>query len=456
MDKAGLHKLLNLEVNSASPTFILYSEKITTRLNYVSKFIFEHVLKVKVISANTLSEFENSDLFKINYSKQPISNSFQIIPQALLFETGITEINPIAALKNNLIYFFENKTKEPANLNYDIFASVFYFISRYEEWQAFEPDIYGRFEAKASILFQNKMHLKPVVDNWIMELKNELENFFSEIKFPQNTFKVISTIDVDNLYAYKAKGFVRTIGAIFKDILKCDLSNLKNRINVLSKKTEDPFDIYSSVSDLCLNKKIPLIYFFLFRSGTKYDRTVDPNSNAFVDVFKRIKERSAFIGLHPSYNTSVEKNLIVPERKKLAQKTEQTIMLSRQHYLRFNIRTTPWMLMENGLDADFTMGFASTPGFRAGTSFPFYYYDFNRERSLQLLFIPFCAMDGAYFVYDKISPEKMLNSLIDLAKEVQKVNGLFVSVFHERTFSSHLYPSYYRIYNNFHQTINEL
>jgi len=457
VDKQSLHTLLNLNVDTAFRGFIIYSKEASPRLNYVSEFIFRHVLKVNIVITNSISEFENSSLYKINYSTAVLPGAFQITPHSLLFETGISENKPQPFLKDELIYFYENKQQgNTTQLDYDIFSSVFYFISRYEEWQVFKPDVHGRFEAKESILYQYKMHLKPVVDIWIMELKHKLNGFFTGIKFPETKFKAISTIDVDNLYAYKAKGFLRTTGGIAKDVLKFDIQNLKHRLNVVLFGKKDPFDIYSTASEFCSKNQIPLIYFFLFRTGTLFDRTVDPSSNAFNEVFKRIKEHSAFIGLHPSYYTLDKKETIIPERKLLSQKINEKILLSRQHYLRFNIRTTPLMLMENGLEADFTMGFASTPGFRAGTSYPFYYYDFVTERGLQLLFVPFCAMDGAYFVYDKIDPDKMLSSLTDLLKEVKKVNGLFISVFHERTFSNHLYPGYDRIYNNLHQTLNAL
>ena len=94
MDKTGLHKLLNLEVNPESQCIIVYSEIVSSRLNYVAKFIFENVLKVKVIITNDSSEFKNSEFFKINYSKKIISNSFQIYPHQLLFETGISPTKP--------------------------------------------------------------------------------------------------------------------------------------------------------------------------------------------------------------------------------------------------------------------------------------------------------------------------------------------------------------------------
>ena len=457
MDKNGLHKFLNLEVNPGSPSFIIYSEKPSNRLNYVSKFIFEHVLKATVSVTNSISEFENSTSSKINYSTNIFADAFQIIPHALLFETTVSDIKPKTSLKNDLIYFYENEnSSNNSKLNYDIFSAVFYFISRYEEWQSFEPDAHGRFEAKESILFKNKMHLKPVVDHWIIELKNELQKFYPQIKFPENKFKIISTIDVDNLYAYKAKGVLRTIGAIFKDLVKFDLSNLNNRLKVLFNKAEDPFDIYSSNSDFCLKNNISLIYFFLFRSGTKYDRTVDPNSNAYKDVFARIKNKGAHIGLHPSYFSSTDKEILQHEINHFSEKVGDRINLSRQHYLKFNIKTTPQLLFENGIIADFTMGFASNIGFRAGTSFPFYYFDLANDKEADLLLVPFCAMDGAYFIYDKVSPESMTKSMLDLAAEVKKVNGLFVTVFHERTFSNHIYPGYDHVYKKLFEKLIEL
>ncbi|MEO6302049.1 MAG: polysaccharide deacetylase family protein [Bacteroidia bacterium] len=457
MNKTELHKLLNLEVNSGSPTFIIYSEKSSTRLAYVSKFIFEHVLKVNVSVTDSVSEFENSSFFKINYSEKTIGNTFRIAPNGLLFETGVSEKRPKTVLKDQIVYFFENVNSIVlSGLDYDVFSAAFYFISRYEEWQSFEKDVHGRFEAKASILFQNNLHLKPVVDIWIQELKQALKKTYPAIKFPENKFKVISTIDVDNLYAYKEKGFLRTVGAMCKDVLKGDVNNLNRRTRVLKNKENDPFDIYSSVSEFCADKKIPLIYFFLFRTGNKYDRTVDPGSKAFIEVFERIKKRAAFVGLHPSYYSSTNKDLLKEEVNNFSDQSKETVKLSRQHYLRFDIKTTPLLLIENGIAADFTMGFASDVGFRAGTSFPFYYYDLGSEQQKDLLFVPFCVMDGAYFVYDKADPNKMLKSISDLVKEVKKVNGLFISVFHERTFAYHLYPGYDRIYNYLHQHINEL
>lgn len=434
---------LNIEVKQNAPNFIVYAESKTPRLEYVCEFIFNHALNVNVLITDNWREFQSSPHFKINYSQKPSESIFQINPKGILFQKTVSEKKPEAVLKNELIYFFEH----------DVFAAVFYFISRYEEWQAFKPDTHKRFEAKQSLLFQYNFHLKPVVDNWMLELKNTLQNFYPEIIFPEKKIRAISTIDVDNLFAYKAKGFIRTLGASVRDVLKADFKNMSERISVLVGKKKDPFDIYEDVSKLCLENNIPLYFFFLFKTGTKYDRTVNPQSSAFKNVFEILKKNKANIGIHPSYDSAFEKKLMKEEIDLLAEKAEQKINFSRQHYLRFNIRTTPNELIKNGIIADFTMGFASSIGFRAGTSLPFYYYDFNAEKKNNLLFVPFCAMDGSFFIYDKLNAETALNSLFNLADEIKKVNGNFITVFHERTFSDYLYPNFGSLYKELYQKL---
>jgi hypothetical protein len=105
---------------------------------------------------------------------------------------------------------------------------------------------------------------------------------------------------------------------------------------------------------------------------------------------------------------------------------------------------------------DFTMGFATEPGFRAGTSHPFHYYDFTAEQAQELIFMPFCAMDGAYTVYGHADTEKAYDSLKALASEIKKAGGFFVTVFHERSFYDHLYPGFGDLYKKLHSELHEI
>lgn len=441
--KQDLHTLLNPGPAGNSPTFIIYSEQVTKRLDFTCRFIFNHVLKINYVLTSGKNEFNSSSFYKINYSQELIDNAFHCVPGGLLSQSSITNEKPGIKIKNGLIYFYE--TKE-GDLHFDVFSAVFFMVSRYEEWQQFTPDKHGRFERDQSVLFRSNFHNRPVVDLWILELRKELALFNKEIIFPRVSFQTIATIDVDNLFAYSHKGFIRTIGASLKDVAKGDLKNLKRRLSVVLGKEKDPFDIYESFSEFCSKNKIPLIYFFLFKSGTQYDRTVNPLSPAFIRIFNLVRQKRALIGLHPSYHSSDSESILAAEVKDFAASSGNSVLLSRQHYLRFNIKTTPRQLLKNGILADFSMGFASGAGFRAGTAYPFYYYDFTSEQESELLLVPFCAMDGAYFIYDKASPEHALQSLQELKAEVKKTGGLFVTVFHERTFDNKLYSGFSKIY----------
>ena len=446
---------ISIVLEPTAPRVIIYSPINSARIQYTCKFIFNRVLQVNFEIVTDWVIFERARGTKINYSTKEANGIVNIIPQGLLVETGIGSEKPKAFLTNGMLGFFETQISTKA-FRFDIFSSVFYFISRYEEYQSYEADTHKRFEAKESLLFKHNFHLKPVVDYWILELKKVLEDTYDELVFPEKKIRIISSIDVDNLYAFKSKGFLRTLGASLKDTVKLDIKNLRARIGVLLGFAKDPFDIYENVSAFCLSHGIPLVCFFLFKTGTKYDRTVDPGSEAFKKVFGILKKNKTLIGLHPSYNAAFKNGMLKEELENFNRALKEKVNISRQHYLRFDIRTTPQLLLKNGITVDFSMGFASAPGFRAGTSHPFTYFDFENEVEAPLVFVPFCAMDGAYFVYDSITPDEAFKSLMDLANEIKKTNGFFVSVFHERTFYNHLYPGFGTLYKNLHLQLKDL
>jgi len=440
-----LHNLFQIRASHDAPVILIYSKTLTERLAYTCRFVFEHVLNCRYEITTELSVFQQFASTKINYSDVFVENAFQILPHTLLFETGVDPLYTLSGeIKNGRMYFHLNTSND--NLGHDLFASVFYFISRYQEWQTFPADEHGRFELVASIQHKLGCHLDPLVNIWIEELKEKLKLLDRSMAFPIKKFRYISTVDVDNLYAYRSKGALRTLGAIAKDLVTGKFSNLQRRLSVLSGRISDPFDVYAQLNELAKSTGVPLIYFFLQRSNTKYDRTVNPNSDVFKKVFNELMKSKVPFGLHPSYHTSVNKDLMKNEFDRMRERSSAAATLSRQHFLRFQISSTPQQLIENGVQIDFTMGFASGAGYRAATFTPFYYFDLNSEQATDLLMVPFVAMDGSYFVYSQTSAQQAESELFALAETARKLNGLFVTVFHERTFDPVLYPSFGELY----------
>ncbi len=446
MNQQDLQTLLQLNVSAQAGVITVYSPITSNRLNYVCQFIFNHVLNCQYSITNSVETYKVAP-FKLNYSNTNFNDGLQIYSLGFLEDKAELPVEPVfSELNGTKVIFSYPEINANYLLSFDIFSAVFFFISRYEEWHTTARDAHHRFEAEHSWLFKNKLLQTPIVDEWIYQLKEQLINQFSSLSFPKKEFKYISTIDVDNLFAYQHKGLLRSVGGALKDLVSVRFHNVKERWQVAIKTKKDPFDVYDELSKHAKDTNYPLIYFFLFSNATKYDRTVSPQNPIYKTIVNTIKKHSSFVGLHPSYGTYTNELLLQQELNDWATITNHKVNVSRQHYLRFDIKQTPLLLLKNGILADFSMGFASQIGFRAGTSQPFYYYNFKAEQAETLLFVPFAWMDGYFFIYESIDTETFYTQVLNLAQSVKKVNGLFIGVAHERSFSDTIYKGFNTTY----------
>ncbi|MFN6037301.1 MAG: hypothetical protein ACK452_02440, partial [Bacteroidota bacterium] len=90
--------------------------------------------------------------------------------------------------------------------------------------------------------------------------------------------------------------------------------------------------------------------------------------------------------------------------------------------------------MQNGIKMDFSMGYSTHNGFRAGTSYPFPYYDFEKESSTDLIFVPFQIMDSVFYDKKKLSAKDAWYEIERFREEVKLSGGTFISVWHDRAF----------------------
>ncbi len=443
MPTSQLNKLVEFTPPTNTSSILIYANTNSSRLNYVCKFIFNSVLKLNYVITEDEIYFRAHTGFKLNYSNSKINNC-TITPHPFIQEaTPGIEIDKFSFTKNTQLYF----CKTECALGYDIFSAVFLCLSRIEEYGNYKKDQHQRFEAKESIFYKHNSLLKPVVDVWITEFKKEFQTFYPEIKIEGNKVTKISTIDIDNLYAFKHKGFLRSIGGVLKDLVNGRFNHVFERIQVAFGK-KDSFDVYEVLNNYHSKNNSTLVYFFLLNNNNQFDRTVNPNSLAFKAIISNITKSNHSVGLHPSYYSSNNKKQLKKEIEKISELLEKNVKLSRQHYLIFDIKTTPKLLIEQGIMVDFTMGFASQAGFRAGTSYPFHYFDFETNSELPLISFPFCLMDGAYTVYNK--EKSILKDSAEILNTLNEVGGYFTTVFHERSFSELHFGKFSKVYWDLH------
>ena len=108
---------------------------------------------------------------------------------------------------------------------------------------------------------------------------------------------------------------------------------------------------------------------------------------------------------------------------------------SRQHFLIIEMPVTYNKLISAGILEDYSMGYASNLGFRAGICSPFRFYNLSEEKETDLVVYPFVVMDIALKQYLRLSPEQAIEKTGELISKVKKVNGTFMSLWHNESLS---------------------
>jgi len=411
---------------------LIYSEEITPRLDYITDLIFKQILRIDITFTNISADFLKSDMPKINYSNEKIGDEIYIKPHGILAQSTLCKVDVNPVKFNNENYFFESSPDSV--FPFDPFAASFYLVTRYEEYFETRFDKFGRYPATSSTLFKNNLLKKPVVNIWAIGLADEISRKFPGFVFPNRKFEFLSTVDIDNAWAYLNKGFWRTSGALAKSVLMGNFAEFKMRLKVLFGKEKDPYDTYEYLDSVFKGNEEKVKFFFLLGDYGKFDKNVSYEKPEFQKLIQDISQKYD-IGIHPSFAGFVHgcHGKVIKESGRLKKITGKEIQKSRQHFLNLKLPKTYQNLIKAGILEDYTMGFADQTGFRAGICTPFYFYDLENEIKTNLLIVPFQVMDGTLLHYVKLSPGQAFKEIQTLMNEVKNVGGKFVSIWHNET-----------------------
>lgn len=355
---------------------------------------------------------------KVNYSQHPIlTQEIFIPPTPLLFQTGIT---PITLKWQRQHLFPLQHTK--ATIAFDLPAMVFFFLSRYEEYLPHAKDEHGRFPATESTMYQAGLLLHPIVDLAIAELTAVIEQR-SRTTSPPRPITNCPSMDIDIAWCYKYKGW-RNIAHLSKDLLTGQFSALKERINVLIGKQQDPYHIQYNNNTT---------YFFHLGNYGPYDKATPWTTPALQHLFNTLASYN-ITGIHPSYRAANNTNALQQEVQRYQQILGTAPIHSRQHFLMLNIPSTYQQLIAQGITHDYTMGYSAHNGFRAGTAYPFYWYDLSNEQTTKLLIHPFMVMDVTLRrLYN--SPTQAIQAIQTIQQNMATTGGDFYWIWHNSSFA---------------------
>lgn len=411
----------------------VYTPNITARNRYIIKTILKGFLKVSDYELTSdLESYLAFDGAKLTYDKKKLQNEVWIYSSGFLNQKDIQEVDVQFSEGDNFPQLFTHQLDDA--LGFDLFAASFYLISRYEEYLPHIRDHYDRFTANQSLGFQKQFLKRPLVDEWALALKTILSAKYVDLSFRPRKYQSIHTIDIDNAFAYKHKGLVRTLGSLAKTFVGFDFKKLHTQIMVLMGQERDPFDTYSYQKMLKDKHHLNLIYFFLLADYGLNDKNLPHENQSFRKLIMSLADEGQ-IGVHPSFGSNASRDILNKEIKRLKDIAKREVIRSRQHFLKLSLPETYRNLIQSDIIEDYTMGYASESGFRASCCTPYSFYDLDEEVETKLIIYPFQVMESTYQYYQDKSMEVIIHEIQEIIQAVKSVEGTFISLWHNESLS---------------------
>jgi hypothetical protein len=416
-------------------SIVLFSNKPSNRLNYVAELIFGDLMGLTIIFEYDKNNYLDSPLPKINYTQTPhpktsgsaiSKNELFIKNQTLLFENAIFTPNWV----EDLSYLAQKKA-----LDFDFLAATFLLVTRYEEYDAISLDSHNRYSAKSSIAHTYGFLRQPLINQWAAEVREHLEKLFPELETTVTAYQFQPTFDIDMPWKYKHKGALRTIGGFAKDAAHGKASELKNRLNILRGVKNDPDFTFDYIFDLHKTTENQPIFFLLLGNFSEFDKNPNVKNKAFQSFIQSVATRYT-VGLHPSYRSNEGLTILEKEKMRFETMTAQTLVRSRQHFLKLRFPETYQRLLSIGIKHDYSMGYADDIGFRASIATPFRWFDLSKNEVTDLWIHPFQVMEVTLRDYLNLTPNEAIEQVKQLIDATHAVGGTFVTLWHNSSFSN--------------------
>jgi hypothetical protein len=393
---------------------LVYTHKITPRVSYIFKHIFENMLELAVSFTSSIEVFVAHSGPKMSYTTKALGDEFFVASHSILFERGIFHHEPSVQDWEGTPAFF--KTTNENKVPYDIFASSFYLLSRYEELTPHIKTDTGLFDPAESLAAQQGFLELPLVDIWALKLHEIMSEHFEEIesyrlKKPQKEI----LIDVPLAFKYRNRSVLVVVETFLKSIWSFDLLKIINQLAVLFRLEDDPYDSFSFWDKWFENSSITPKVFFLYANSSAYESNVSTFNRRLQLRIKKVSDDYS-LGLLLSVESQLKSEIgLESEKKDFQRLTHRQVKMSRIPISFRQLSEVYADLVDFEFSEDYSMGYSDQIGFRASTATPFYFYDLTNEFQLPLKIHPVVAKETAfcrlknYKVFDQL--EKIYKNL---------------------------------------------
>lgn len=337
------------------------------------------------------------------------------------------------------------------NFGIDIFGSIFFMLSRYEEMVIKDRDKSNRFSGLSSICYAGGLLLRPIVNEYLELLWQMLLLLNPGLTREKRISQTTLTCDVDWPFNPDNLSYTRMVKSVVSNIIK--RGQIKKAIGVIQEFIRvkrkgweaDSFNTFDYLMNLAEQHAITMAFYFICdHSAGAIDGNYSINDPLIKGLMQKIHRRGHSIGLHSSYNTYLDAAQINKEAGILKNvlkelNIEQKELGVRQHYLRYQTPDTIIHLNNAGFDYDTTLSYADHPGFRAGCCYEFSMYDLHSRSKLKIKERPLIAMEHAVISkgYMELGyTDAALDTFRQLKHQCHTYNGNFILLWHNSFFTN--------------------
>jgi Family of unknown function (DUF7033) len=331
-------------------------------------------------------------------------------------------------------------------LRLDVFGTVFFMLTRYEELDPEEGarDERGRYTAAASLAGRHGFLDRPIADEYCEILWALIQRLWPGTRRRPRRYSLVVSHDVDRPYQRRV-GFVLNAGGALRDLmlhgqLARPLLGVASYFQPFGYVAPfEPYNTFGEIMRLSEERGLTSTFFFMnHRSPDPIDADYDLEHPWIRKLIAEIHRRGHEVGVHPSYRTWRDGARIRREAgglKAVAREVgvQQQRWGSRQHYLRFEVPTTWQHLEDAGIDYDSTLSFHDRVGFRCGTCRPYPVFNLRTRTRLAIVERPLVAMEATLMHYMGLDGSRLVEQMIRLARQCRKVEGELTLLWHNST-----------------------
>jgi len=441
---------------------IVYPNKYENEKRYIVETVFRHFLKLDDVSlefsekiakqevhiicednSSTKKLVLNNVLFNFDEKEWLTVGSLPLTPIEYFSLNGVSgnflfNDTPVIYGKLNGKIAYENKDVLCCDI--DLLGGMFFMLTLYEEVVIDKYDEHGRFNYLDSIIFKSGLYSRPIVNEYLEILKALFNKAGFNPIIDTRQYKLILSHDVDVPFSYNANAFNFIRNILADLILRKSFVTFIKKVGArllpwkALKYKLDPYNNFRYLMKVSEKYSIKSQFNFITVNGKgSIDGNYEIADKYFGILLKEIHQRGHIIGLHPSYQTYNDFNLLKGQYRKLKEILEKISIPAdaiggRQHYLRWRNPET-WQIWDDiGLKHDSSIGSEYFMGFRCGTCFEFPVFNLLTKQPLKLIEYPLLVMDICAFKLK--SKENIEDKVSGISRICRFYNGNMTFLFH--------------------------